>query len=717
MNESPPLWKRLLLAPWFLLRPILGWFRGAPRWLQVILSVSLIFAVGVGSLAAWNKLRARREARTVRQQWEQFEQATKAGQLPAMKQALQDLIQFKPDDALAQRRLQALEQLDSDPTDESMVFLTMRLALQQQNISAAAREALKRLNQQPKDWFARCIVALHKLQQGDRDGANRELDQLVNPADETARVHPAGLLLSFRLFRALNRDTAGLRKFVQDQVSLFIRNPNIETLATPEKLSLVECFLEGLDPRQERLPPNMVQSFAPLNNLWRGACDEALAKPDLAILAQAARPMPRVELFIRQLVRDQAMPAEQAQTLLTELEQRTQKLWQEVRQLDPTLAESYRAEAQSLLRQNNFMAARQLVEQGLSQARSDPELVNLFSRMLQLEGKADQAYANLMDTALQQPEQAPLWWSLAAEAAIAANRRDLALEACHKIRQRDPKNIWAIRMEALLWIDADQPQRGLKLLEELGQDRLFEQPLLVRAYTRAVASVETDEKVRAVLTRAEARSRAVNQAGFVVAALTGWLEVAAQRHQAELGRTIADLAERWLEVWPDELPLMRLRAEARVLAAEHASPRWPLPRVGIAITAVERIRAAQPDELRWTLLLARLQLYGEQNPSLAYRTVVSTLPESLYGQLSSDALILLGTIYRHNRREEQAVAVLERAARLRDAPAGAFIQLAWAYQQLGRTAEALSTLNIARGMPRSEQEQADYVAAAKLIAP
>jgi predicted Zn-dependent protease len=716
-NDPRSFWVRLLLSPWSLLKVMFRWFRGAPRWMQIVLALLIVSLTGFGIYYGVKRTMKRQQQQSVKLQWEEFEKAAKTNQIPEMKKTLETLSQIEPGNTLATQRLQALEKLDADPSDEAMVFLTLRIALEQQKWPEAAREARKRLETNPKDWLSRCVVALEKLQRGDGAGASQQLDLLPDPTDSYARVQPGGLLLSYRLFRALNRDTTTLRRFIETNVAQVIRNPNLESLAAGEKLILVECLLEGIDPKQERLNVSLVQCWAPTNNLLASASEQVLSTGDLRGMVSAARQTPKLDLYLKMLIRDQVIGLEQAEQAQREFETRTQKLWQEVQQRSPKLSEAYRGQALSFLRQNNYASAREAVTRGMAEVGADPELLTLFSRMLQLEGQSNMAYSNLVEAARKNPEQALNWWGLAAEAAITGNRRDLALEACQKMRQLAPKHFWANRTEALLWIDADQPKKALELLESLGQEAILQQPLVLRAYTRALVLANREKDATQILVEAEKLARTQNKAITAVSVLIGWFEATTQLVKVDFAKMIAEKSDRLLEIWPEDTGLMRLRADSRMFIAEHTTPAWEPGKVSEALQAVERIRAVVPEELAYSLALAQLHLFGQNNAPQAARDLSAFFTGDRWKQSPANELTLIGQILQKNQQLDQSLMVLELASRSREAKAKTFIQLAMTLQLLGRNAEARRALQVAQPMPRTNLEQLEYIAAAKLIVP
>ena len=76
---------------------------------------------------------------------------------------------------------------------------------------------------------------------------------------------------------------------------------------------------------------------------------------------------------------------------------------------------------------------------------------------------------------------------------------------------------------------------------------------------------------------------------------------------------------------------------------------------------------------------------------------------------------VLGATLLANDQLDGAIRALEKAGRMSKTSAGSRIHLALAYHGQGRKAEARATLELARGLPRTAQEQADYLDAFAIL--
>lgn len=689
------------------------WFRGAPRWLQVSFVLIVVAAAGAGGYYVVHKRTASRTQRAVAEGWKRFDVAARAGDEPGMRAALDEVLATAPENPLAVRRKQTLETYDADPADEPMVLLTLRLNLRKNDLTAAAREANKRLAAEPKDWLARCVRAADALARGDRAAAEADLDALPAPDDARARLDPSGLLFAFRLYRATGRPTDALRGLVQARVVTAMRSPAVQTLSAGEKLGFVECYLDGFEPAADKpQPAALLQGWSAASDLADRATDEAAEAGAVPILVRSGRLALRLALCLELFRRHGQVTKEQHDELSKELETRARRAWEAVRAKEPKNAEAYHGLAMSHLRANEYTTGREWTVRGLTECGDNPDLGGLFSRLLQLEGKPLLAYKALAATANSNQDK-PIWWALAAEAAQAAGRRDLALEACAALRKAEPGNRWAARTEATLWLAAGDANKAAQILHQLGDATLAADPGSARAYTRALAEGGLGVQVDGFLALVEGAAVKANSPVPIAAALRGWLDAPPDPARAAAVAARADrlLADRW----PDQPDLFRLRADALSRVAELSSPAWDATKARAAIQAYERLRAKVPDDAGAAFGLAALKLYAEDNPEQALRELAPV--RSADPGLTAAQLTLFGQAYRRTGKLTDAVAVLERATRLRDVPAGCFTQLALAYQAQGRAPEARSALAAASGRNRDDREHADYLAAVKVIRP
>ncbi len=691
------------------------WFRGAPRWLQAVL---LLVALGAGGSGGYYAFHTRMETlkhRKVGGAWQRFEQALRAGREPEMRAALDDVLAADPADARAARWRQALDTGEGDPGDPVMVFYTLGMNLRQGKLAEAAREADKRLAHEPHDWSARCVRAQAALARGDRAAANEELDKLISADDPRSNASPVNLLQAIHLFRALGRDTASLRNVAQNHVVEQLRRPSAQRRPPGEKALLVEFYAESFEPTADKpQPPAVAQGWAPAARLADQATDEAIEAGDLTALARIGRAGPRLDAGLRMLRRHDQITAEQFTDLSRELEDRTRRAWQAVRDKDPKNPEAYRGLADSYWRAGTAEGRRLALEttvEGLKATGGTPQLYLVFSNILKLLGHPEAAWNELSRAAEERPGE-PVLWMLASEAAFAAGRRDLVLHACQKVREKDPDNRWATLTEARALLEGGYPQQAVELLLKFGEPALAAAPGAGRVFARALTEAGQESRVEGFLTLAEQAATKANAPEAAVAVLVGWSE--ARPADPERGRTIAARADRLLARWPDDPDLYRVRAAALFAAAEGTDPPWDQTRVREAAQAAERLRAKFPDDPEAATWLGWLRL-AENKPERALADLAPLRTPEAAPRLTAPQIELLGAVYRRTGKLDEAVRLLKPAADAPEAPAGVFVQLALAYHDRGQPDEARAALERARNRPRTPREHADYVAAYRAI--
>ncbi len=683
-----------------------------PLWIRIGFVALVAVGLSTGAYYLFHFRPESQKQQQISEQWANFDRAAKTGSEADLDRALEEILRLNPDDTLARQRKATLESGSADESDPVMPLLTLPRHLRTGRWPEAEREAGKRLAHQPKDWLARCTAAKAVLLRSDRAGAARDLDKLPDPKDPFANVTPASLLFAFDLFRELDRDATALRGFVREVVVETARTPAAESFPAAVKVQLIECYLEGFEPKTDRPQPSgLSRAVRPVGKL----VELALADPalDATIASKLGLACNRLVSAFALLRRENQITAEQYATIARDHEARTSKVWQALIARDPNAAQAYHGLATAALRADDIPSARQHVLRGLEACGDDPALLALYSLLLRADDQLQPALARLLQAVEREPKSVSLWL-LTAETAESAGRRDVALEACRKARDLEPKNSWAIRTEARMNIEAGGTfaHVGVQLLAELGET-LPGDPLAARLYVRGLNEAGLGILLADFLTKVEAAGAKAKSAAPIAQALRGLCD---SRYDAALAELAQRTARANLDRFPGDVELLSVRALIHFQSAERGEPRWSITETGGAIRAFEELQSRAPDRLEIAAALAWTRLKGKKESAVALRDAAALSAAAERGEpLSAWQWQVLGATLLANDQFDSAIRALEKAGRMSKTAAGSRIHLALAYHGQGRKAEARATLELARALPRTAQEQADYLDAFAIL--
>ena len=693
-------------------RKALDYPRRFPSWMRVFAAVLLALGLSAG---AYYQLKTRPDARKKQRSselWASFDRAAKSGSESELQSALDDLLRLNPDDALAKRRKESLESGSAEEDDSVMPLLTLPKHLREGRWPEAEREAGKRLAHQPKDWLSRCAKAKAALLRGDRPAALREIDQLPDPKDAASNVTPVSLLLAFDIYRELDRNPGVLRQFVRDTVVDSARSSAAESFPVAVKVQLVECYLEGFEPETDRVQPSgLSRAVLAVGRLIDLSLDDpAVDSPLLSKLGMVCARLVQAFALLR---REDQITAQQYPTIARDHEARTNRAWQALLTRDPKAAPAYHGLAIAALRIDDFAVARRQVIEGLEACGENPQLLALYSLLLRADDDLLPVVARLLQAAEKDPKNASLWL-LVAETAEAAGRRDVALEACAKARQVEPKNPWALRTEARIYIEAGgaHAQTGIQLLSTLGES-LAGDPLAARLYVRGLNEAGLDLLIGDFLKRVGAASAAQGSPKPITQALRG---ITDSRYRPALAELAVQSAKALLDRYPGNVELLTVQALADFKSAEQGEPRWNETHTSGALRSFEQLQNRAPDNLEIAAAMAWVRLKGRKEPAQAHRDaapLAAAAEQSL--PLTAWQWQVLGATYLSNGKLDPAVRALEKALRLSKTAAGIHIHLALAYHAQGKKEQARAALELARPLPRSPQEHADYLDALAIL--
>lgn len=697
-----------------LVRPsrIRNFARRFPVWMR--LAAAALLAVG-SSAAGYYQFKLRPEARNrqrTSELWSNFDRAAKSGDDAELHAALDEILKLNPDDALAAQRKRSLESGSADNGDPVMPLLTLPKHLKAGRWPEAEREAAKRLIHQPKDWLARCTMAKAALLRGDRPAALAEVDRLPDPKDGGGNVTPASLLFAFDLHRELDRDPSPLRRFVREAVVESARSSASEAFPSSVKVQMVECYLEGFEPKTDRSQPSgLSRAVLAIGRLIDWSLDDP-ALDAWAILKLGASCNRLVPAFAL-LRRENQITAEQYPTIAAEHEARTKRAWAALLERDAKATAAYHGLATAAVRADDVAEARRQVERGLESCGDQPQLLALYSLLLRSDDDLMPAVGRLQNAAEKQPNNTALWL-LVAETAEAAGRRDIALEACGKARIAEPKNPWALRTEARIYIESggEHAHTGIRLLSQLG-DALPGDPLAARLYVRGLIEAGLDPLIGAFIAKVEAASAEQGSPKAIGQALRG---IAESRFTPALADLAIRASQALLNRFPGDSELLSAQALVYFKSAEQGEPRWNETATAGALRGFGQLQNKEPDNLEIAAALAWIRLKGKKEPGHALRNAapLSSAPEQGL-PLTAWQWQVLGATQLANGQRDAAIRSLEKARRLSKTMAGVQIHLALAYHAQGRKEQAHAAFELARSLPRSPQEQADYLDAFAIL--
>lgn len=665
----------------------------------------LLAGVGLGTYEVVHRRVLAHQQADRQEGWRRFDAALARGDEPAMQEALAYLATLDPPDSLVAARQTALATGQATTDDPVLAIVTLRQHLRADRLPEAAREADIVLLAFPDDWLAQCVKAAEALRQGDRAGAGRILDRLDPLARTDPRISPGGLILAYRLHDQLGRDSVTLRRYVQSHWLPQLRSPALQQLPLSDRVGLLEVYARSWEPDDRPQPPAIVQAWVPVAELADRATTDAIDSRDVGSATRLGQVSDSLAQGLAWLARHQQLTPEQLTAQARDLLDRQVRTWEYVRSADPRRADAYAGLARTYERLGKPQQANETLTAGLKACDDDPRLLTEWALLLQRYGQALPAWEGVRAAAERHPDRRA-GWILAAETALMAGRRDLALTAVERLRTlaaNDPALLW---IEARIWLDGGEPSRALERLDRLGEKALLADPRLVRAYTRALAEAAPLDRLLKFLDRLEQGDSPT----LLVAGLRGVTDAPAS---LVLATQVEAATERAQARWPLVNDWMRIRAEMLRIIAEYATPIWDPVRVRKAIQAWERVRAAEPGDLAAALTLARLRLSAEQNAAEAWRDLAPVL--ALTVPLPAPAREVIAAVQRERGQLDEADRLLQSVCEGRDASAGTWIERAKLELARDRIPAARQMLDEARMLPRTPGEQQQFQIVARRL--
>jgi len=695
-----------------------SWYRY--RDLPYVMSIGLIVALVIGaSVGGYYGIKRYNHSQTVNANsklWQSFQDAAKKNDELAMKAALGALVEANPNEPLAKQRLQFLESGDADPSDAGMAAVTYQKHLRASppNWAEADREARKHLASSPKDWLARCVVAQVALIHKNPEEARKQLDQLADPNKEDVGLHPGGLLMAFGLFAETGKDPGPLRQFVALRVVSKIRH--IETKAWPYqlRLTILDCYVRAFDPDAQRKQLDGLNlAVASLGDLLESCRADAVAAKDGDSLQRIGNLIGQLNLCLNLLMKDGVIGEDQRAAFGKDLEERSEKTWLSLVEIQPKNPAGYKGVAIAQLRKKNPAGARDTVAEGLKQCGEQPELLSLYSQLLRADNNAKESVRVMAQAAENDPKNLLAWLQLA-EAASAAGEIPIAENAVRQATALAPEDPRTLRACIWLAMVKNDPDTAVHLLNRIDPTVRAADSMLASRYVTAMIESGLNARLPEFLKFVEQHANLTNKPAPLAAAVNA--VSATSKYEADATKLAVEISSRATERWPNSTEMLIAYSMALYRIAENSA--WELTATKNALRALERLRAKAPESQDIAAVIVWTTLKGENNPNRAI--IDAAILADAYKKelpLSGWHMQVLGSAYLAADRIPEAIAVLEKARASGYGNPGVLIPLSLAYYKAKKWDDSVKFIRIAQTQKRTIQEQADYVEAVSIIKP
>ncbi|MBX7102713.1 MAG: hypothetical protein K1X57_01435 [Gemmataceae bacterium] len=663
-----------------------------PIYLLIGLIVFLVFVGG----AVWpvmNIFRERRVDAMRREQYRQLDEHFIRGDYEGVKHNLETLVKSAPEDSKVATRLAALEAGVAVPSDAKMARLLMRRHLFQGKLPDSAREARKVVALEDNDWEALIMVAQERILAGDRAEAVAAVEKLPLPENSIEAIPYYAASIGERIFRELGREDRldDLIKFVAEKYVPAVRHSIINAYEPSTRLQLALMYRMALSQLARR--PQLAEYFANYQDLCHGIANAPnVNAPILASVGEIQEAMRYPAL--QQMRQMNLITAEQHDEFSKEIEGRLAIVWSRVREMDAKNYLGYVGPAMQHVRAGRFSDGLREIESGIGACGPLPPLLEKKADIMRMMDPV--GGLAFLEKSIAPDEKNPAMYKVLAEAALAAQRPDKAMEAIRKARALAPELPWAIRLEAEVLLQMGRPTEaaaGLKsVLASIGLDG----PASV-LYVRALVGAGSPQLAEQFLVNA------VNGKESLGPILLGIEEL------LRLGRAVGaeTCSRRVLLEDPGNYVAQILLGDACRIQAEQATGGWDK---GLAEDAMKAYRGAlrrDPDlpvvlaQVAW-LQLAAFDLAQEADITMnPLRERVDVLPPV--------AVQMLGIADVVSGRYEAGRIKLQRVLDRQGPEALTLAYLALAYHGMNQSGAADDCLNRALAAPKSSPRRAELV--------
>lgn len=626
--------------------------------------------------------------------WLDYSAARDKGDMDGMKAGLDRAIRANPNDTLAARKRHDLEIEEADPDDTELAIVLVNHHMRANRLHEMYREASKVRLHFPKDWRSICIQAHYDWHNKGPAAARARLEELPSPEDPAARIDVGGLLYSLQLFENMGQDAAALRGLIVRRLLPILRGGGAATASPGVKINLVECYLE---------PFNDTANWEILSNYWSDASklsdlalEAALDDQDVALSVRIGKLAPKMFAALQAIrTRKNANLSEEHFLLLRkQIEDRTRKAWTMVLEKEPTRVEAHLGLIDLAFATGDSKGVVDGINAGLNACGERTELLLPFALVGLKLNQTNPVMQRVLAAARNNPGDISKWL-LAAKVAKDVKETRLAHEALETARKIDPKNPEVAILLADWHLEQGKPADAIGVLgAEAFKTRLQQDPQFVRRYAQTLTAMYTDpfDYLKQVDAAAVAARR--QALPLLLAGLEG--VYVAKPPRAERDAMVAKYANDLIlkdPKSPQAVPARLLAAKAMERYAEYLTPPWPREAAAAALREFDQLPAEYKQSTQIRLSIAKLQLKGLKDPTLAAITAAPAIDAWRNGGLTPSELEIVGLILLAKKERHEALKVLEYAVQQPNAPAACWIALALARHALGQRDAARAALD------------------------
>lgn len=670
-----------------------------PRMVALVLVVALTAVTSLGATAAvlWREHRVEARRTMLYRHLDHYLMICDIEEVEKVLVALQLLA---PDDPSIGLKLEAIRNCDAPFGESKLLRCTMRAHYRKGNLTLAAREAAKLVENFPTDWEARCMLADDASRRDDKEAIQRNIAILPRALDVSDTIPPWVAWYSAALFYRLG-ETARFDEMVEFMVLNvlpLLHSRELLMLDPDARLLLLECYRIALTQLDRR--PRLAQFWSRAQIVCASLLesDKCTSRHWLSLAMIQQMHLEFLQEFQRRkLISDVEFKASNA-----EIEDRLGAACERVIESAPKTAQAYVILAEHQYRMGRNAEAFATIERGLATCGGVPELV--ADKALLLRRTDPKASLEFLDRIVSISTLSPMMCQVYSEAAWSAGRPDKALEACRQAHKQQPGLLWAHRREAEICMALGRHTEAAAALAPV-QSNLATDPAGCELYVKALCASGSFKTAEEFLEQVAAENRPTD---VLLKAAKGF---------AESGRL--EEAVRWakiaLERDTTNAAALLIVADSLRMLAETGVRGWDRDKVREALRAYRAVNRQQADNLTVVNNIVWLELKALELPQQAFESAAPLRAVQDRVGLPADFMETLGALYISTGQYDDARRMLNEALRTAGPRFGFYVHLAIAHQGLKQPEMAEKYLSRAAEMPKTLRETNELTDAIRTI--